>query len=71
MPGAKALCLRSDVDELAGTTRREALGAFLRHGHPEAAGEISSAEDEFVAFLDREITNRMASGPVPPAGMDP
>ena len=71
VPAAKALCLRSDVDELAGTTRREALGAFLRHGHPETAGEDSSAEDEFVAFLDQEITNRMASGPVPPAGMDP
>jgi hypothetical protein len=71
VPGARALCLRSDVDELAGTTRREALGAFLRHGHPETAGEDSSALDEFVAALDQDITNRMASGPVPPEGMDP
>jgi hypothetical protein len=70
VPGAKALCLRSDVDELAGTTRREALGAFLRHGHAELAGEDSGELDEFVAFLDQEITNRRASGP-PPAGMDP
>jgi hypothetical protein len=70
VPGAKALCLRSDVDELAGTTRPEALRAMLRHGHPELAGEDTGELDEFVAFLDQEITNRLASGPVPPAGMD-
>ncbi len=72
VPGARALCMRGpDVDELAGTTRPEALGAFLRHGHAELAGEDTGPLDEFVAALDQEITNRMASGPVPPAGMDP
>ena len=70
-PGAKALSMRLDVDELEGTTRREALSAFLRHGHPETAGEDTGCLDEFVAFLDQEITNRLASGPVPPEGMDP
>jgi hypothetical protein len=70
VPAARALGMRMDVDELAGTTRPEALGAFLRHGHPELAGEDSGELDEFVAFLDQEITNRLASGPVPPAGMD-
>jgi hypothetical protein len=43
VPGARALCMRGpDVDELAGTTRPEALGAFLRHGHAELAGEDRS-----------------------------
>jgi hypothetical protein len=71
VPGARALCMRGDVDELAGTTRPEALGAFLRHGHAEAAGEDTGELDEWIAALDQEITNRMASGPVPPEGMDP
>jgi hypothetical protein len=57
-PGARSLGMRMDVDELAGTTRREALGAFLRHGHPELTGEDTGELDEFVAFLDQEITNR-------------
>jgi hypothetical protein len=70
-PGAKALGMRMDVDELEGTTRREALRAFLRHGHPETAGEDTGPLDEFVAALDQDITNRMASEPVPPEGMDP
>ena len=59
-PGAKALGMRMDVDELEGTTRREALRAFLRHGHPETAGEDTGPLDEFVAALDQDITNRMA-----------
>ena len=70
-PGARALGMRMDVDELEGTTRREALRAFVRHGHPETAGEDTGPLDEFVAALDRDITNRMASEPVPPEGMDP
>ena len=57
--------MRLDVDELEGTTRREALRAFLRHGHPETAGEDTGPLDEFVAALDRDISNRMASEPVP------
>jgi hypothetical protein len=72
VPGARAQCTRTDVDELAATTRPEALRAFLRHGHPETAGEDTGPLDEFVAALDQDITNRMASGPVPPPeGMDP
>jgi hypothetical protein len=67
-PGAKALCMRMDVDELEGTTRREALSAFLRHGHAETAGEDTGQLDEWIAALDQGITNRMASGPVPPKG---
>ena len=59
-PGAKALGMRMDVDELEGTTRREAVRAFLRHGHPETAGEDTGPLDEFVAALDQDITNRMA-----------
>ena len=70
-PGAKALSMRLDVDELEGTTRRGALSAFLRHGHAETAGEDTGDLNEFIAALDEEITNRMASGPVPPEGMDP
>ena len=58
VPAAKALGMRLDVDELEGTTRREALRAFLRHGHPEMAGEDTGELDEFAAFLDQEITNR-------------
>jgi len=58
VPAAKALSMRLDVDELEGTTRREALRAFVRHGHPETAGEDTGELDEFVAFLDQEITNR-------------
>ena len=58
VPAAKALGMRLDVDELEGTTRREALRAFVRHGHPETAGEDTRELDEFVAFLDQEITNR-------------
>jgi hypothetical protein len=60
--------MRADVDELAGTTRPEALGAFIRHGHAETAGEDTGELDEWIAALDQEITNRMASGPVPPQG---
>jgi len=71
VPAARALSMRLDVDELEGTTRREALHAFVRHGHPETAGEDTGPLDEFVAFLDQEITNRLASAPVPPEGMDP
>jgi hypothetical protein len=66
VPGARALCMRETVDELEGTTRPEALRVFLRHGHPETAGEDTGPLDEFVAALDQDITNRMASGPVPP-----
>jgi hypothetical protein len=58
VPAARSLGMRMDVDELEGTTRREALRAFLRHGHPELAGEDNGELDEFVAFLDQEITNR-------------
>ena len=58
VPAAKALGMRLDVDELEGTTRREALRAFVRHGHPETAGEDTGELDEFVAFLDQEITKR-------------
>jgi hypothetical protein len=58
VPAAKALSMRLDVDELEGTTRREALRAMLRHGHPETAGEDTGELDEFVAFLDQEITKR-------------
>jgi hypothetical protein len=58
VPAAKALSLRLDVDELEGTTRREALRAYLRHGRPELAGVDSGELDEFAAFLDQEITNR-------------
>ena len=58
VPAAKALGMRLDVDELEGTTRREALRAMLRHGHPELAGEDTGELDEFAAFLDREITKR-------------
>jgi hypothetical protein len=71
VPDARALCMRADVDELAGTTRPEALGAFIRHGHAETAREDTGELDEWIAALDQEITNRTASGPVPPAGMDP
>ena len=55
---AKALSMRLDVDELAGTTRREALRAFILHGHPETAWEDTRGVDEFAAFLDQEITKR-------------
>ena len=55
---AKALGMRLDVDELEGTTRREALRAFLRHGHPELEGVVTGELDEYAAFLDQEITNR-------------
>jgi hypothetical protein len=48
-----------------------ALRAFVRHGHPETAGEDTGPLDEFVAALDQDITNRMASGPVPSEGMYP
>ena len=58
VPAAKALGMRVDVDELEGTTRREALRAMLRHGHPELAGEDTGELDEFAAFLDQEITKR-------------
>ena len=58
VPAAKALSLRLDVDELEGTTRREALRSFLRHGRPELAGVDSGELDEFAGFLDQEITNR-------------
>jgi hypothetical protein len=71
VPAAKALSMRLDVEELEGTTRREALRAFVLHGHPETAGEDTGPLDEFVAALDQDITNRMASGPVPPDGTDP
>jgi hypothetical protein len=71
VPAAKALGMRLDVGELEGTTRREALRAFVLHGHPETAGEDTGPLDEFVAALDQDITNRMASGPVPPDGTDP
>ena len=33
VPAARSLGMRMDVDELEGTTRREALRAFVRHGH--------------------------------------
>jgi hypothetical protein len=55
VPGARYLCMRGDVDELAGTTRREALHAFVWHGH---AGEDTGELDDMIAFLDQEITNR-------------
>jgi len=58
VPAARSLGMRMDVDELEGTTRREALRAMLRHGHPETAGEDTGELDEFVAFLDQEITKR-------------
>ena len=58
VPAARSLGMRMDVDELEGTTRREALRAFVLHGHPEPAGEDTSELDEFVAFLDQEITKR-------------
>jgi hypothetical protein len=58
VPAARSLGMRMDVDELEGTTRREALRAFVLHGHPEPAGEDTGPLDEFVAFLDQEITNR-------------
>jgi len=58
VPAARSLGMRMDVDELEGTTRREALRAFVLHGHPETAGEDTGELDEFVAFLDQEITNR-------------
>ena len=54
-PGARSLGMRMDVDELAGTTRREALHAFVWHGH---AGEDTGELDDMIAFLDQEITNR-------------
>ena len=57
VPAARSLGMRMDVDELEGTTRREALRAFVLHGHPKTAGEDTEL-DEFVAFLDQEITNR-------------
>jgi hypothetical protein len=55
VPGARYLCMRGDVDELAGATRREALRAFVWHGH--AAGDTGELDD-MIAFLDQEITNR-------------
>jgi hypothetical protein len=58
--------MRGAVDELAGTTRPQALGALIRHGHAELAGEDTGELDELIAALDQDITNRMASGPVPP-----
>ena len=58
VPAARSLGMRMDVDELEGTTRREALRAFVLHGHPKTAGEDTGELDEFVAFLDQEITNR-------------
>jgi hypothetical protein len=58
VPAAKALVHHLDVDELEGTTRREALRAYLRHGHPEPEGVVTGELDEFAAFLDQEITNR-------------
>jgi hypothetical protein len=58
VPAAKALVHHLDVDELEGTTRREALRAYLRHGQPELEGVVTGELDEFAAFLDQEITNR-------------
>jgi hypothetical protein len=58
VPAARSLGMSMDVDELEGTTRREALRAYLRHGRPELAGEDTSELDEFAAFLDQEITKR-------------
>src|SRR5215469_9338551 len=55
VPAAKALSMRMDVDELEGTTRREALHAFVWHGH---AGEDTGELDDMIAFLDQEITKR-------------
>jgi hypothetical protein len=72
VPGAKALCVRSTVAELEGTTQREALDAFIRYGHPETAWEDTGVLDELIAIIDQDLTERrMASGPVPPEGMDP
>jgi hypothetical protein len=31
---------------------------MLRHGHPELPGEDTRELDEYVAFLDQEITKR-------------
>jgi hypothetical protein len=72
VPGAKALCVRSTVDELEGTTQREAIDAFIRYGHAETAWEDTGVLDELIAIIDQDLTERrMASGPVPPEGMDP
>jgi hypothetical protein len=70
VPGAKALCAGSTVDELEGT-QREAVDAFIRHGHAETAWEDTGVLDELIALVDQDLTERrMASGPVPPEGMD-
>jgi hypothetical protein len=55
VPAARSLGMHLDVDELEGTTRREALRAFVWHGH---AGEDTGELDDMIAFLDQELTKR-------------
>jgi hypothetical protein len=45
------------VDELEGTTRREALRAILLHGHPELAGEDTGELDELPPSSTRRSPN--------------